>query len=417
MAAVDTRSKQPLNAHERQEFPMQSIGTFESAFKEKHGTPRQGAVAPNSKGRVRLHSWLPTDALSGIEEYSHVWIIWVFHANTNQRFKAKVRPPRLKGEKVGAYATRTPHRINPIGLTVVKLERREDGHTLLCSGVDLIDGTPILDIKPYHPCDSLAPGLLHVPGRLHDLPRTPLAVTVSEAAQAQIAALFPGGKSKLELYETKAELLEAITEAVGLDPRTIHSHNKWKNGVFGFPLDRIDVCFRISQTSPDATSTLASSSSSSSLSSSSSSSPATLLTTTATTVAPAASDVTVVAGLEDAVDSSETPVELAEARRCVAQQILPFAHLTHIVVVMLVVTVVVIPKTLMCPLRSSELISMTAQPRAPRCARKPGWRAWVVLRRWRRERTGRKRARTKSVRKRQRTIQILKFCSVCMQGC
>jgi tRNA-Thr(GGU) m(6)t(6)A37 methyltransferase TsaA len=111
--------------------------------------------------------------MEGLDQFSHVWVVWVFHHNTNAiktalsrcdqekpqavrpYFKAKVRPPRLNGRKVGVFATRSPHRPNPIGLSLAKIESI-DGCKLWLRGIDIVDSTPILDIKPYVPCyDSL----------------------------------------------------------------------------------------------------------------------------------------------------------------------------------------------------------------------------------------------------------------------
>lgn len=91
--------------------------------------------------------------MDGLAEFSHVWLVFVFHMNTavrNQEQHPKIRPPRLGGEKVGIFATRTPHRPNPIGLTVAKIEKIEKD-TIFFSAVDLVNGTPIIDIKPYCP--------------------------------------------------------------------------------------------------------------------------------------------------------------------------------------------------------------------------------------------------------------------------
>ena len=85
-----------------------------------------------------------------MEAYSHAWIIFLFHDNDNIAVKSKVRPPQLDGERFGLFSTRTPHRPNPIGLSLCKIDKIEDD-TVFFSGVDIIDGTPILDIKPYIP--------------------------------------------------------------------------------------------------------------------------------------------------------------------------------------------------------------------------------------------------------------------------
>jgi tRNA-Thr(GGU) m(6)t(6)A37 methyltransferase TsaA len=128
------------------------IGHVESCYPDKFGTPRQPGLVPDSKAFVRLVSeWQPADSLQGLEGFSHVWILFWFHKNNeNSRFHAKVFPPRMEGEKVGVFSTRSPHRPNPIGLSLVKLDRVEK-NGIWISGIDLIEGTPVLDIKPYLP--------------------------------------------------------------------------------------------------------------------------------------------------------------------------------------------------------------------------------------------------------------------------
>lgn len=92
----------------------------------------------------------PELSLQGIEGFTHIWLIFLFHKNETARYHAKIHPPRLEGETMGLFATRTPHRPNPIGLSLVELIKVEKD-TLILAGADLIDGTPVLDIKPYLP--------------------------------------------------------------------------------------------------------------------------------------------------------------------------------------------------------------------------------------------------------------------------
>lgn len=136
---------------------MEPIGFLESCFRDKFGTPRQPGLVKDAWARLRLRADLqPEESLQGLEGFSHVWLIWVFHQNKSSRFHAKVHPPRLGGQTQGVFATRSPHRPNPIGLSLVELVRVEkDG--IVVSGVDLVDGTPILDIKPYLPAVEALP--------------------------------------------------------------------------------------------------------------------------------------------------------------------------------------------------------------------------------------------------------------------
>lgn len=128
---------------------LKPIGHLRSCYPEKFGTPRQPGLVPEATAELEIVSHLqPELALQGIEEFSHVWLIFGFHKNTNSTYRPKVHPPRLEGKTIGVFATRSPHRPNSLGLSLVRLEKT-CGATLFLSGVDLIDGTPIYDIKPY----------------------------------------------------------------------------------------------------------------------------------------------------------------------------------------------------------------------------------------------------------------------------
>ncbi len=143
-------------------FTFPAIGIIRSCFKEKFGIPRQPGLAPLATAQLELlPPYNDRDALDGLEGCSHLWIQFVFHANKRDEWKPKVKPPRLGGNKsLGVFATRSPTRPSPIGLSVVKFEGIEerDGKLLIhLSGIDLLDGTPVLDIKPYVPYVDLVP--------------------------------------------------------------------------------------------------------------------------------------------------------------------------------------------------------------------------------------------------------------------
>ena len=143
------------------EMTVEPIGYIKTDFKEKFGIPRQSGRVPELKGEIIfLPKYRSPDSLRGIEGFSHLWILFDFSLSHREEWSPTVRPPRLGGnERVGVFASRSPFRPNSIGLSVVRLEgiRRteEHGDTLLVSGVDMIDGTPILDIKPYLLSDSV----------------------------------------------------------------------------------------------------------------------------------------------------------------------------------------------------------------------------------------------------------------------
>nr|XP_036213677.1 uncharacterized protein LOC106620976 isoform X1 [Bactrocera oleae] len=141
-----------LNAEAFSGVHWQQIGVIRTAFPEKRGVPRQSSVGGRLRGIVELNSDTftnPEHALDGLEEYSHMWLIYHFHRN-NAHPKAKVAPPRLGGERVGVFSTRSPHRPCPIGLSLVEIEKVE-GATITFFGTDMVDGTPLLDIKPFIP--------------------------------------------------------------------------------------------------------------------------------------------------------------------------------------------------------------------------------------------------------------------------
>ncbi|XP_063630655.1 tRNA (adenine(37)-N6)-methyltransferase isoform X1 [Cydia splendana] len=130
-----------------------AIGVIETSFQNKRGVPRQPSVLAKARGAVVIDPSIfnnPEHALSGLEEFSHMWIIFHFHATESSNVPAKVSPPRLGGERRGVFATRSPHRPCPIGLSLVKIQSIE-GNRIYFFGVDMVNGTPVLDIKPYIP--------------------------------------------------------------------------------------------------------------------------------------------------------------------------------------------------------------------------------------------------------------------------
>jgi len=137
-----------------QSFTFEMVAIIHSCYKEKFAIPRQSNLVANAQAEIEL---LPPydheNMLKGLDGFSHIWISFVFHQHINKGFNQLVSPPRLQGsEKFGVYATRSPYRPNPIGLSVVKLEQiisRDKQLFLLVSGGDFLDQTPVIDIKPY----------------------------------------------------------------------------------------------------------------------------------------------------------------------------------------------------------------------------------------------------------------------------
>lgn len=145
-------SNDDLNLGDPHAMKLSTIGTIYSPYPKRMGTPRQGTLVPSSRGYIQFVSSISPEAVDGIEDYSHIWVVFAFHANTSLATskKSKIRPPRAGGIKVGQLATRSPHRPNPLGLSLVKMERWEpSSRRLYISGLDLVDETPVYDIKPY----------------------------------------------------------------------------------------------------------------------------------------------------------------------------------------------------------------------------------------------------------------------------
>lgn len=187
------------------------IGYLESCYRDKFGTPRQPGLSPQSWSRLKIRADLqPEQALQGLDLFSHLWLIFVFHQNKVARYHAKVHPPRLGGESMGVFATRSPHRPNPIGLSLVEIVRIEKD-SLILAGADLVDGTPILDIKPYIP----------------EVEAKPEARTgwLDKAEKKHITVEFlPNAESVLNDWQARhpdKKLREIIVDTLKLDPRPV----------------------------------------------------------------------------------------------------------------------------------------------------------------------------------------------------
>ena len=137
-------------------FEFRTVGIVRSPFRDKFAVPRQPGLAPAAEARLYLHGECNReDVIRGLADFSHLWITFVFHQVLHRGWKPTVRPPRLGGNRrLGVFATRSPFRPNPVGLSAVELkgiEERERQWCLILGGVDMVDGTPVLDIKPYVP--------------------------------------------------------------------------------------------------------------------------------------------------------------------------------------------------------------------------------------------------------------------------
>lgn len=172
------------------EYSMRAIGHIRTEFPEKFGIPRQSGLVEELRGEVVLApEFRNGDALRELQGFSHLWLLWVFSQSTEAGWSPTVRPPRLGGNaRVGVFASRSPFRPNPLGLSCVRLdavERTADRGTVLrVSGADLLDGTPILDIKPYLPYADCHPDA--VPGWTAGAGDGTLRVQCPEALLTQV---------------------------------------------------------------------------------------------------------------------------------------------------------------------------------------------------------------------------------------
>ncbi len=168
---------------------VKTIGHVRTCYGEKFGVPRQSGLVDEAWGELVFEpEFRNADTLRGLDGFSHVWLVFIFHQAVRDDWKPTVRPPRLGGnDKVGVFASRSPFRPNPIGLSCVKLEKidqdHKEGPVLKLSGVDLVDGTPILDIKPYIPYADSLPNAAS--GFAQEAPER-LAITWADSADAEL---------------------------------------------------------------------------------------------------------------------------------------------------------------------------------------------------------------------------------------
>ena len=209
---------------------MKVIARIRSDFPEKFGIPRQSGLVPQLRAKIIFEpEFRNADALRGIEGFSHLWLIWQFSAAVRETWSPTVRPPRLGGnERVGVFATRSPFRPNAIGLSCVRLEgiAHEEGlgDVLLVSGADLMDGTPIYDVKPYLPYADAHPEAL---GGFAPSPKETVAVD----CPPELLSALPEGQR------------EALLGVLAQDPRPQYQHDPER--VYGMSFGGWDVRFRV----------------------------------------------------------------------------------------------------------------------------------------------------------------------------
>ena len=239
---------------------MEPVGFIESPFETKNGTPRQPQLIPSASCRLRFtHSRLPhpEHALEGLDAYSHVWILFFFHQdgsveNTSDPVKSKVTPPKIGGQKCGLFATRSPQRPNAIGLSLVEVDRVE--HNILhLRGADLIDGTPVLDVKPFLPhIDKPLTTSGHAEARdvqasmpswlassLHD--ERALHVSYTGRAHQMLETIFTGGRPPESHCKTIEKFISLVSEILAGDPRSLYRKDKCSDRLYFLELDGLHV--------------------------------------------------------------------------------------------------------------------------------------------------------------------------------
>lgn len=210
------------------------IAFIKTEFPEKFGVPRQSGLARNLKGRIIFEpEYRNPDALRGLDGFSHIWLIWEFSANrTTSPWQPTVRPPRLGGNAhMGVFATRSPFRPNPLGLSCVKIHSVElstpDGPVVTVLGADLMDGTPIYDIKPYI--------------RYADSRPEAVCGYVDALEERSLKVVFP---SELSAKIADTEVIPSLVETLRLDPRPSYHDDPQRE--YGLSFAGYNIRFHVS---------------------------------------------------------------------------------------------------------------------------------------------------------------------------
>lgn len=217
---------------------MNPIGVVNSPYKEKFAIPRQPGLVNAAKGTITLLDEINNiDCVRDLEQFSHLWLLFIFHGTQAQGWKSLVRPPRLGGnQKIGVLASRSTFRPNPIGMSVVKLDKIEvieKNVTLHISGIDLLDQTPIVDIKPYIPYSDSLPNACA--GFAQAEPLASIKVTFSIKAQQE-----------LTLLKTKPPDLSLLIEQVlAQDPRPAYKKNQIDDKTYGMKLYNLNILWKM----------------------------------------------------------------------------------------------------------------------------------------------------------------------------
>lgn len=220
-------------------FQVEPIGSVSSPFQQKFAIPRQPGLAPHAYGKLLINKpFGQLEAFSGVDSFSHIWVSFIFHQNQAKGWKPLVRPPRLGGNtKKGVFATRSSFRPNGIGLSVLELlavKETARGVELEVGGLDLLDGTPIIDIKPYIPYADSIPHA--TAGFAQEQPEITMAIEFSETAAQfieQQSSAFP-------------HLRDLIVEVLQQDPRPAYKSNDVDHKLYAVYLYDFNVEWKVS---------------------------------------------------------------------------------------------------------------------------------------------------------------------------
>lgn len=208
-----------------QSFQMDAIGQVHSCFSDKFAIPRQPSLAPSAQGRIQLYPpYNQSQALSGLEQVSHIWVLFIFHHALEQQQRLQVRPPRLGGnQRLGVFASRSSHRPNSLGQSVVRLDGISPEGQLLVSGIDMLDGTPVIDIKPYIPFVDAIPSARN---------------SIAEQPPEQIQVHWQSSAKQQALHQEQLLQMPVVTlieECLAQDPRPAYQQPE--------PHRRYGTCF------------------------------------------------------------------------------------------------------------------------------------------------------------------------------
>jgi tRNA-Thr(GGU) m(6)t(6)A37 methyltransferase TsaA len=216
---------------------IQPIGKITTPYKEKFGIPRQPGLAKSAEGEITFFGeFNDPNYLRGIEQFSHLWVLFHFHQTANKGYSPLVRPPRLGGnQKLGVFATRSTFRPNSIGMSVVEfgvVSYQKKQLSLTVKGVDLLDGTPILDIKPYIP---YADSIVMASGGMAQYSPELMSVTFTEQAIGQLE----------KLKQRYPQLDSLVQEVLSQDPRPAYHEDDHLSKIYGMTLYDLNIQWQV----------------------------------------------------------------------------------------------------------------------------------------------------------------------------